>query len=411
MVYALTCIADEGGARGGIRFENRRRRHTPRRERSGPLGLVLLPQEGAPSFTVFKTNAVSLVLAFEDLLGVKRVSSRGKLLLMTEAPPQNADRNNSERQPLFETLGRNKFVQHLESLGIQITNREENNEQRLDITFPAGVYDVEVAFPKVDPDDKRYFYGNLPTEKQELALNLDTQHPAFLMLRNELLQALSGRVHSVVNIVTALKTIVEKRLANDLADEHVSSLSEIIQKGRTACAGMVAVTGMLAKNIAPELSVTAITGSPLQFTDRVPVDFHHEWLRFSDGTNVVVYDPFYKRLELYDAQSPTVSESDPFVKYQVFAWGVGSFAKSHDYSLSANVTMIESHDKTGDEPWVIGDESASAQIFGEIPFAIRIPSAAMTLVDGCIELSRKPTNRASGRHLIPILKLGRRKEA
>jgi hypothetical protein len=229
------------------------------------------------------------------------------------------------------------------------------------------------------------------------------------MLRNEFVQSLQGKSDDVVDVAPALKALIERRLQGDLADEHVSKLSEIIQKGHTACAGMVTVAGVLLKTVAPKLSVAAITGSPLQFTDKMPVNFHHEWLRISDGKHVALYDPLYKHLEMYELAQPTTGAEDVVGNYQVYAWGVGAFSKGEGVALSPNIKFVMAHDNTGNELWLQPDDGVAAKIFGEISFGVRTPGATMTLVNGNIELSRNPSNRASGRHLIPITQLSSRK--
>lgn len=329
---------------------------------------------------------------------------------MREGPPQNPEKRKSAHETLFEQLGVDGFVRHLESQGIQITAREDVGEQRLTVHCPEGVYRATVGFPEISPDDERYFYGNLPPEMQERALELDIEHPAFQKLRAELAQALSGKTHKVEDVMPALKAIIEKNLTNDLSDEHVKKLSQIIAKGKTACAGMTAVGGLLTKSVAPELSVSAITGSPLQFDSEIPVDFSHEWLRISDDNHVALYDPLYKRLAIYEIANPSMADDDPFEKYQVFAWGVAPFAKGKTLSISPNIKAVTRPGGNSYELWVVPEDSIAVQVFGELSFAAKNSGSDITIADGNIELSRNPENRKSGRHMIPIRKLSRQEK-
>ena len=329
---------------------------------------------------------------------------------MHEGPPQTSEKKKAAQETLFEQRGAEGFVRHLESQGIQITRKESTGEQRLAVHCPAGVYRATVGFPEISPDDKRYFYGNLPPEMQERALELDIEHPAFQKLHTELTQALSGKTHKVEDLVPVLKAVIERNLTNDLSDEHIEKLSEIITKGKTACAGMVAVGGLLAKDVAPELSVSAITGSPLQFDTKISVDFSHEWLRIADGKHVALYDPLYRRLSIYEIANPSMADDDPFEKYQVFAWGVASFAKGKTLSVSPNIKTVTRPGGNSYELWVVPEDSIAVQVFGELSFAAKNSGSNLTIADGNIELSRNSENRKSGRHMIPIRKLSRQKE-
>lgn len=311
---------------------------------------------------------------------------------------------------LFEQLGPEGLINHLESQGIEVIPVEDDGEQRLSVHCPVGVYSGAVGLPEIKPSERRYFYGNLPPELQEHALELDINHPAFQRLLGELADTLHGNIHSVEQLVPALKAIIENNLADDQSDEHVRRLSEIVESGRTACAGMVTIGGLLAKSIAPTLSVTAITGSPLRFRDEFPLDFSHEWLRIADTKHIVLYDPLYQQLATYDTTSPSVNTNDPFEHYRVYAWGVAPLTAGRRLSISPNLEAVTRVGSEGYELWVAPESSMAVQILGKLPFATKTDGANFVLVNGNIELARNSQNRDSSRRLIPLLELNKRNE-
>lgn len=305
-------------------------------------------------------------------------------------------------QSLHEQLGPRRFVQHLEKEGLTVTDEVQGDEQRLTLAIPAGEYHVAFGFPRIREDDTRYFYGNLPPELQERALVLDTESPEFQGVVAEVEDMVRGRENDTAYLVDQLQHYLNQRFETHMEDEDVHSLSEIVQSGRTVCAGLALIAGLTLQKIRPDLDVSLVTGSPLQFDETKSITISHQWLRIRDGAQVELFDPYFNEARSYDLSDPRTDDTDPFARYRVFAFGVGGMIRdSDDTKLSNNVQFVEIPD--GNELWVTREESLAVQIKGKLAFIAERTEGTITTVDGSFEVSRNPAVRTSARYLIPIL--------
>ncbi len=324
---------------------------------------------------------------------------------MNEVAEYDLGHKSTKGKSLFELLGPEGFKDYISSLG-KVLETESGDEQILEVTLPKGTYSAAVGFPRIDPQDKRYFYNNLPTQLQERALKLDLESPSFAET-NRQFKSLNKGNGDFINTMVTLQEIVKSNLEGSTSDEDVISLSDILTKQNTVCAGMVLVGGLLAKVNKPDFEVNRVVGSPLQFDKVNPLNYSHEWLRISDEKKVALLDPLYGHLSIYDLQRPETSDEDPFSKYQIFATGPGFFVQSVHEPSSPNLKLVTRPNESGFEFWVKPELALGYQIQGKLPFATKTEGVEITMVDGSLEISRNPQNKQSGRILIPLIELSK----
>lgn len=312
-----------------------------------------------------------------------------------------------EYNPLLNTeIDKDRYFNMLAENGYQISeDNAEFGEHRLKVSIPKGWHQIEVEFPYISKTDRRYYYGNLPEHLQERSLILDTDHPEYQKLLNSFLRKVSDHENLLKN-AQILKNFMSENFRTTSSDEDVHRMSEIIEKRKSACAGLTLISGLLYKDIpsASSITVQEISGSSMQFEKQRDSSIGHMWLRLTDGKSVVLYDPFYNKFEVYDLSVISADENDPFNKYEIQALGAGVIIKDAQADQAQGIKLVANR-YGNKEAWYNQRNAHIAQILGHEEYQFHTDGGMLELVNGAIENSRNRQSKTSGRYLTPVNKL------
>ena len=295
-----------------------------------------------------------------------------------------------EGRPLAYPFNPEGFIQKLRSKGFH--PRQETRrfgEQHLVLPIDPGSYRFSCGFPGIDEHDTRYFYGNLPVEKQVRALKLDTHHARFQSVLHEFQGRLPRDQTDFAGFAEALYSVMEDSLTPDEADEDIEKMSQILERGRSACAGLTLVAGLLVRQTVPRSwFVQRVDGASADFDGKRPHDIGHNWLRISNGRDVALYDPYYQHLTTYDLQDLQIHEEDPFRGYPVQALSYATIHNEiHPQKFSGVRLVDDIHGRR--EAWLKSHLAHEAQISGNLKYdLINVRGGGLDMVNGCIWTSR-----------------------
>jgi hypothetical protein len=290
----------------------------------------------------------------------------------------------NERQFGERENNKNDFARFLEQKGFQVVESvETGGDQRVSIAVPEGRFHLVAEFPKFDPADRKFFYGNNVVEMQHKPLELDFNSPLFQRLAKDF----QNKIHpneGVDEIVAQLDEVVQSSVRSDSADEKISRMSEILQKGRSACTGKVLVSAGLLRSAPLNADVRYMYGASSSFGDQRPHNIGHVWLRVAKDDMVVLYDPYYKHLVPYQLPNPTTFEGDPFAEYSVGAYCAANVVNQIPVkSLDNRFTKLVKETSGNKSAWIQNNQVLAAQIFGEIDFEFETKaSGKLTFING-----------------------------
>lgn len=175
------------------------------------------------------------------------------------------------------------------------------------ITEP-GWYGVELGLPHINPEDKRWYHGAHVDEKTRLEkpFVLDTEHHRFQSLSKKFLEKIEG-VEPVECIHTMID-LVNRAVKSDMADEHATSVSEILQVGRGACMSKTLIGGLLVKETIENAKASYVVGQLGQVGHKLSYPFSHAWLRIQIGNVVGLCDLMYDKYQILQIVDEEVFE-------------------------------------------------------------------------------------------------------
>ncbi len=165
------------------------------------------------------------------------------------------------------------------------------------ITDP-GWYGVETGFPEIDPTEKRWFHGgNADIQSSiETPLVLDIDSPEFTNIAEAYREEIEGA--DIVHSIWGLFDVVDEVIESDMSDENSRYVSDILKRGRGACASKALVAGLLVKEAIEGASASYIVGQVGPVRDKLSYPFSHVWLRVQMGNFVALCDLMYKKYQL-----------------------------------------------------------------------------------------------------------------
>jgi hypothetical protein len=128
--------------------------------------------------------------------------------------------------------------------------------------------------------------------------------------------------------------------------------------------------------------------------------FSHGWLRISDGTSCVLYDPMYHKIEsyLFDTE---IDENMIFSNYTVSAWPFATLRKIGLKTLLSGITAVKAYNGKNIELKIRPELSLRSQLGGQITGEVYIENGGiLRLVNGSIETA---TSKNGPRLLYPLL--------
>ncbi|GEM_PF-4171328 len=245
---------------------------------------------------------------------------------------------------------------------------EQSGDRKTTIDVPEGRYHIVAGFPEFDPTDKKFFYGNNVVEMQHQPLELDFNAASFQRLAEELRGKLKEG-QDLKDIIATLDGVIQKTVRSDAQDERITKMSQILEKGHSACTGKVLVSAGLLKAVRPESDVQLIYGASSSFEDRRPNDIGHIWLRIVQENDVVLYDPYYKHLVPYDLEKPRSFIGDPFAGYSVGAYFAANVVNQLPVrTTDRRFTKLVGETSGNKSVWIADEKALASQIFGEMNF-------------------------------------------
>lgn len=296
----------------------------------------------------------------------------------------------------------------LKAVGYKIfEDKEEGGERITEIDIPKGEHLIGFGFRQINPTEKRWFHGGLDDkEKRETSsFRFDTNSLEFKKIKREFVSNLSA-TDNLDNLVSKLNIVIQRYIRSDMGEEYAHSLSEIIQTGKAACSSKSILAGTLLKEQFPDLRVEIIDGYLGKFEDKVSLPFGHEWLRISNGSSCVLYDPMYNKSFFYKFDTKP-GPNNPFSRHTVRCL---PFAKLYNSikltSISNSLKMIESYEKDERQSHdlVLSDEcTVDSQLGGQIAAYIKTNGGILTLIDG--NISNETETKNGPRILYPMIAL------
>jgi hypothetical protein len=333
--------------------------------------------------------------------------------------PRHREHAQVERRFLQELprLSLGELKREFQVAGCDVSGgRDKDGEMRQQVRFPSGLYKMDVGFQGFDPNDTRRFYGNNPPNLQARPIEIDggTSVKKFFSL----VEKEAGKSHAqgrgssrdrLEGIIDTIDAVLQDNLQSREETEQVSRLSEILDQGWTACAGMVLVAGLSLERIKGDLPlrVEEVRGVSHRVADQRLHDVNHVWLRVSNGSEVILYDPYYGRRSTYELASTELTPDDPFRLYTVQAEGAGVIInKLNAQKLESSVedrTRLVRNVKGGYEAYLSDEHSFLAQVRGSQEVIFQTSGGEMEFMNGTIERSRDPRSNTAGRMLSPVL--------
>ncbi len=261
------------------------------------------------------------------------------------------------------------FLQTLERKNFKIIGDiNEAGIRKTTIEVPEGRHHIVAGFPEFDVNDKNFFYGNNSIETQHQPLKLDfdsvTVQPLIARLKSSLKKG-----QNLEETMGNLDEIVQKTIRSDARDERITRVSEIVEKGHSACAGKVLVAAGLLKAVRPEINTQMIYGASSLFKDRRPHDIGHVWLRAAEGNTVVLYDPYFQHMVPYDSTNPRSFTGDPFAEYSVGAYFAANVIQQLPVkTLDRRFVKLVESPNGNKSVWVANQQALGSQITSEMDF-------------------------------------------
>lgn len=274
-------------------------------------------------------------------------------------------------EPRNQDFNQDSFTNFLEMRGFKVVeSTQTEGEQKTSILVPEGRLHFATGFAEIDPHDKKFHYGNNDPEIQGRPLTLDFDSPEFV----ELVKDFEGTISendSVEEVVKQLNNIIQIEIKSDAANEQISKMSDILRRGRSACAGKALIAASVLKASRLNLEAQIIHGASSSFDDKRSNDIGHDWLRINNGSEVVLYDPYFDHTASYDLSHPGTSQASSFDHYSV-----GAFAAANIYNqlpsrnLDTRYIKLVTGINGGKSAWVTNDRALESQIAGQVDFEI-----------------------------------------
>ncbi|MFC1787996.1 hypothetical protein ACFLZY_02145 [Patescibacteria group bacterium] len=309
----------------------------------------------------------------------------------------------------FDTLG---FTKRLESFGLtSIENDRRGEDYRTRARVVAGVYDMVVSLPEINPFDQRFMYGNNDRDMRDRPIRLETKTTRFLTLLDQFEKHNRGK-GSLGEQMEALNDVIQEAIESNFSDERISSSEDILKRKASACAGKTLISGLILKESNPNLVVQKVVGASAQTEGRLSHDIGHEWLRVADPASdeVVLYDSYYNHLVPYNLKSPRAFDGDPFANYDVSAIHVAQLDRMAGFegANSEDIKFVKYPGKESSSMRVATGRAHGVQIMGEIGSLVQLAGGTLEFINGAIEVSFNPKKRAtSSRDLYSMISFQR----
>jgi hypothetical protein len=160
-------------------------------------------------------------------------------------------------------------------------------------------------------EDRLHSYGNNAPEEQSLPVAIDVDCGRFPEIIKAMLLDLEDRGWDPLDLsgrnaavfVEELDHCVQNTLANRWEDDHIRRLSELLEQGVSACAGKSTLAAALVLKALGDripVSVQLINGHIGSLAEINGRDFSHVWTRIQFRGATVLYDPFYRKVLLFE---------------------------------------------------------------------------------------------------------------
>ena len=282
---------------------------------------------------------------------------------------------------------KNHFILLLEQSGFRVI---ETSNEKVSIEVPEGRFHIVTGFPEFNPRDKRFFYGNNVVGMQHKPLELDFDSAIFRSFSDEFKRKI-GFGQSLDETISVLDDLVQSSIESDSEDERITNMSQILQKGRSACAGKALVSAGLLKALDLKPEVQLVYGASSQFDNKRPHNIGHVWLRISAGDSVILYDPYFGHIMSYKLPEPTTIEQDPFGNYSVGAYFAANIINQLSVkSFGREYAKLVEETSGSKSMWVPNERALASQVFGEMDFEFETKSSGnLTFVNGGLFSARK----------------------
>ncbi|OHA39989.1 MAG: hypothetical protein A3G59_03645 [Candidatus Taylorbacteria bacterium RIFCSPLOWO2_12_FULL_47_20] len=258
---------------------------------------------------------------------------------------------------------------------------------------PKGVYGLSLGLRRFDSLDSNWYYGNNPDINiKKRPLILDVGSPEFQKMRQEFSN--SGRDERDLEGVMKKLDVVVQRIASDSSDEDVLRLSEIIHNGKSACAGKSLISGLLMREVFPAIRAEVMSGSSFDISgSQYPShNIGHDWIRLTDGIQVGVYDPYYRRQVVFDENSIDRLTESNFFDYEVLSFAAGKLLERLHATAQVGDYLRPIRYSNGTEEYFVSDVGKVVPFLtGETRCRFECEGGKFGISDGCVVTGSRGT--------------------